>query len=277
MRQRYLNEIKKLNPLADHCRIVYLDASYEFPFEIARSLEFALFRSYAVPRISALLRSTGELTKRTRKRYDDTDLLLSEIIQHGYESHRGKAAIDNINRQHAQYPIRNEDFLYVLSTFVFEPIRWIERFGHRSMLKKEQLAWFYFWRAIGTRMGIQAIPLSFTELENYNYHYETKHFRYSQANHDVAKQTIDLLLGFYLPSSLFWLGRPAAYALLDPPLLSALNLPKQSIWLQTLLHYGLRFRGRLNAWLPDRRKAMLRTRLPRPTYPNGYRIDDLGP
>ena len=57
--------------------MTFLIATCAFPFDVARSLELALFRTYAVPRISALLRSTGELTERTRKRYDDTDLLLS--------------------------------------------------------------------------------------------------------------------------------------------------------------------------------------------------------
>lgn len=277
MRRRYLQEIDALDPVDDHCRIVFLIATCEFPFDVAHALEFALFRTYAVPRISALLRGTGELTNRTRKRYDDTDLLLSELIEHGYDSERGQASIANMNRQHARYPIRNEDYLYVLSTFVFEPIRWIERFGYRPLLAKERLAWFNFWRAVGIRMGISDIPEDEYTFEQFNTTYETERFRFSQANREVADGTVDLLLGFYLPRSLIHLGRPAVYALLDARLLDAFGLTRQPGWLCALVHQSLHLRGRIAGWLPERRRPVLRTHMRRPTYTQGYRIEDLGP
>ena len=36
-----------------------------------------------------------------------------------------------MNRIHGRFEISNEDFVYVLSSFVFEPIRWNARFGWR--------------------------------------------------------------------------------------------------------------------------------------------------
>ena len=257
--------------------MTFLIATCAFPFDVARSLELALFRTYAVPRISALLRSTGELMEKTRKRYDDTDLLLSEIIEHGYDSPRGKAAIANINAQHARYAIRNEDYLYVLSTFVYEPIRWLDRYGYRSLQENERLGWFYFWRAVGERMHIQDLPLGYEEFERFNIAYEKARFRLSQSNRDVAQQTSDLLLGFYLPRPLFPLGRPAIYALLDAPLLSALGIPAQPVWLSRILTQALRIRGRVAAAFPLQQIPVLRTRLHRPSYPTGYNVDDLGP
>ena len=273
----YTQELLQLDPLADHCRMTFLIATCAFPFDVARSLELALFRTYAVPRISALLRSTGELTERTRKRYDDTDLLLSEIIEHGYDSPRGKAAIANINSQHARYPIRNEDYLYVLSTFVYEPIRWIDRYGYRALQESERLAWFYFWHAVGERMHIQDIPMDYGEFERFNIAYESARFRLAQSNRDVARQTSDLLLGFYLPRALFALGRPAIHALLDAPLLSALGIPPQPAWLRWSLTQALRVRGKVAAALPLHQRPVLRTRLRRPSYPTGYAVDELGP
>jgi hypothetical protein len=68
-----------------------------------------------------------------QKRYDDTDLIVSEIIENGFDSPRGGRAIARMNALHGRFRIANEDFLYVLSTFVFEPIRWNERFGWRRM------------------------------------------------------------------------------------------------------------------------------------------------
>jgi hypothetical protein len=39
----------------------------------------------------------------------------------------------------------------------------------------------------------------------------------------------------------------------------------------------LRARAALLRWLPRRRRPLLRTALRQPTYPNGYRIDRVGP
>ncbi|MEJ2059728.1 MAG: oxygenase MpaB family protein [Gammaproteobacteria bacterium] len=276
-RGRHLQHIRTLDPARDHCEIVFIDASYEFPFDIARALEFALFRTYAVPRISALLRKTGELTERPRKRYDDTDLILSELVEHGYDSERGRAALANMNRQHARYPIRNEDYLYVLSTFVFEPIRWIDRFAYRGMVEQERLAWFLFWRAVGERMHIRDLPDSYADFERYNIEYERERFRYAEANQVVAEKTRDLFLGFYLPRALFALGRPVIYAMLDRPLLSAFGFAPQTDFMQRSVRGLLRLRGRFAGWLPARRRPVLRTQLRRPTYPRGYDIEALGP
>ena len=45
-----------------------------------------------------------------------------------------------MNRIHGQYQISNEDFLYTLSTFIFEPVRWIDRFGWRQTYPNEREA-----------------------------------------------------------------------------------------------------------------------------------------
>jgi hypothetical protein len=103
-------------------------------------LEFALFRTYAVPSISGLLAKTGEFERGPRKRYDDTELILAEILENGLDSARGRAALARMNAMHGRFGIANEDTLYVLSTFLFEPVRWLERFGWRPMTVHEQQA-----------------------------------------------------------------------------------------------------------------------------------------
>jgi hypothetical protein len=37
-----------------------------------------------------------------------------------------------INRMHGRYVIANDDMRYVLSTFICDPIDWIDRFGWRQ-------------------------------------------------------------------------------------------------------------------------------------------------
>ncbi|HEX6384896.1 MAG TPA: DUF2236 domain-containing protein, partial [Anaerolineae bacterium] len=75
-RNKILDEIKQLDPVKDHQRISFLSACYEFPFDTTRSLELALFRTFAVAKGTPLLEGTGEFTRRPQKRYDDTVLIL---------------------------------------------------------------------------------------------------------------------------------------------------------------------------------------------------------
>ena len=76
-------------PGADYAEIYRLMGTREFPWDMNQALSFALFRTYAVPSIGALLARTGELTERTQKRYDDTVLILDAVLEHGMDSERG--------------------------------------------------------------------------------------------------------------------------------------------------------------------------------------------
>ncbi len=272
-----LDEIRKLDPEKDHLRIAYLDSMYEFPWDTTRSLEFALFRTYAIPRTSALLQHTGELVYHTQKRYDDTVLILAEILENGYDSERGRAALRRMNQQHGTYPITNEEMLYVLTTFVFEPIRWMDRFGWRPMIREEKLAQYYYWREMGKRMNIKNIPDSYEALEQYNLDYEARNFKFAESNVRVGQSTVNLLIGWFLPRWLYWLGRPFVYAMMDDPLIEAFGFPKQAPLLRKLMASGLKLRGRVLRLFPVRRKPRLFTQMKMRTYPKGYELEKLGP
>src|SRR5579862_9502355 len=178
---RWLAEIRRLDPVRDAQRIVFIDACLEFPWDTQRSLELAFYRTYAVPSIAELLASTGEFTERAQKRYDDTQLLISAFCELGYDGGLGRRAIKRMNRIHGRFEIANEDYLYVLSTMVYEPIRWNARYGWRPMTDTERLATFHFWREVGLRMGIKEIPESYDELERYNIEFERERFAYTDA------------------------------------------------------------------------------------------------
>src|SRR5262245_13839552 len=142
-RSHVLDEIQRLDPVADNQRIVFLSTRYDFPFDTTRALEIGLFRTFCVPSIGALLDRTGEFFQRAQKRYDDTDIIVSELMEHGYDSERGQRALRRMNQLHGRFQIANDDFLYVLSTFIYEPIRWNARFGWRPMCANEKLALFH--------------------------------------------------------------------------------------------------------------------------------------
>lgn len=275
-RHAILTQILQLDPQRDHQKIVFLSACYEFPFDTTRSLEFALFRTFCVPRIAALLDRTGEFQQRAQKRYDDTDLLISEFLEWGYDSPRGRAALRRMNHIHGRFNIANEDFLYVLSTFIYEPIRWNARFGWRPLCSQERLALFYFWREVGRRMGIHALPEDYAGFERYNIAYEQRHFASTQAGYRVGYATRDLFAAWF-PRPLRPLVRRTIYALLDEPVLRAFGFPCPSALLRRVVETLLRLRGHIARLLPARRQPRLRTGLRHRSYPHGYRIEELGP
>src|SRR5690348_3162594 len=181
-----LREIERLDPLRDHVKIYHLCTGYEFPWDTVRALEIALYRTYCVPSISALLDKTGEFRLRTQKRYDDTAIIVAEMAQWGYDSERGREAQRRMNRIHSQFNISNDDYLYVLSTFIYEPIRWIDKFGWRKLSEQERLAAYYYYREVGRRMNIKNIPPSYEEFEQFNRDYERDHFRYADTNRAIG-------------------------------------------------------------------------------------------
>jgi len=273
---RHLREIRRLDPVADHSRIVYLDTCFEFPWDTTRALELALFRTFAVPSVAAVLDSSGEFGRSAQKRYDDTDLILSTIVEAGYDSEDGKRAIRQMNRIHARFEISNEDFLYVLSSFVFEPIRWNARFGWRPLIEAEKLATFEFWREVGRRMAIKEIPESYADLERYNEEYEREHFRRTPATERVARATRDMFLDWF-PGLSRRFGARAIYSLMDEALLDAFWFPHSPRALRTAVETSLRARGRIVALLPSRRRPRLRTRRKTRTYGRKYQLERLGP
>ncbi len=273
---RHLQEIRRLDPVADHRRIVYLDVCFEFPWDTTRALELALFRTFAVSSIAALLDSTGEFGRAAQKRYDDTDLILSTIVESGYDSDAGKRAIRQMNRIHGRFDITNDDFLYVLSSFVFEPIRWNARFGWRPLLETEKLATFEFWRQVGRRMGIRELPERYDEFERFNAEYEEREFRPTEAARRVGAATRDMFLAWF-PGLPRRLGAPAIHALMDERLLEAFGFPRPSRGVRAAVEGALRARARAVALLPERRRPRLRARRKTRTYGREWRLEELGP
>lgn len=269
--------VQSLDVERDHQRIVRLSAAWDFPWDTTRALEMALFRTYAVPSIGGLLARTGELTRCAQRRYDDTKLMIAEFVEWGYDSPRGSAALERMNTIHRRFQIADDDLRYVLSTFVAEPIRWNERFGWRPASRVEREAGYVFWREVGTRMGITAIPGDLDGLLAFNAAYESDRFRYSRGGAAVARATRDLFLSWYLPSRLRPLGAHAIYALLDEPLLDAFAFPHPTPAQRRLVEATLRTRARAVRALPARRRPFWHTDRPTPSYPAGYRIRELGP
>ncbi|MFM7264204.1 MAG: dephospho-CoA kinase [Cyanobium sp.] len=254
-------------------------AGLDFPWDITRSLELALLKTFCVPAISGLLQRSGEFEQRPRKRYDDTGLMVAEMLRHGPDSPAGLAVIARMNRIHGHYAIANDDFLYVLSTFVAEPIRWLERYGWRPMHPAEQQALFRFWRRVGERMGLQQLPASLEELLALNDLVEREVFRPAASNRRIAEATLSMLLSDW-PAPL----RPALAGLLrgllDPPVAGSLQWPVAAAWRRGLVRAALRSRSRLanlGQRLRPPRISRFYSERPTPSYGESFALEQLGP
>src|SRR5437763_1987699 len=237
-----LREIRRMDPERDYEQIFRWITQYEFPWDYAQGISLAFLRDYGVPRISQLLDRTQEFERAGQKRYDDTVLFGYEMAAEGFDSERGRAAARHLNRIHGRYPIRNEDYRFVLATTVVGPKRWIDRFGWRPLCANECQALALVGHKMAELMGIEGAPRTMAEYEKLLDDYEASAFAYDPANHRVANATFRVLSTWY-PAAL----RPAVArfvpALLDEPLLKALGFPQQPRWMRTLVVRVLRARA----------------------------------
>ena len=268
--------IAALDPVRDHVRIVHYLAGWEFPWDFVRALELALYRTFCVPRVSALLDHTREFHDRPQRRYDDTALLMAEILEWGYDGERGREAIRRINRYHRHYDIANEDFLYVLTTFHLEPLRWIDRFGWRRLSDGEREASYVFWREVGRRMAIRDIPPTRAAFEAWSAAHERAHFRYADTNRRVAESTRELFAGWF-PRPLRPLVRVGIHAMLDEPMRDAFGFAPPPRGVRALVRGALRARARALRLLPAATRKDFLTGRPQRSWPDGYPIAQLGP
>ncbi|GAB7042755.1 MULTISPECIES: oxygenase MpaB family protein [Catenuloplanes] len=277
-RHRWLHRIARLDPVRDHVEIHRISAGFEFPWDYTRALEFALFRTYCVPSISALLAATGEFRRRPQKRYDDTALLMAEIAAHGYDSPRGRSALRVINRAHGHYAISNDDMRYVLSTFVHDPIDWISAYGWRPLHPHEKLAAYHYYRAVGTRMGIRDIPGTFDEFKTFKQRYEESHFVFAASNREIGDHTIALFASWF-PAPLRPAARAGVRSLLSPEMLRAFGMRPAPPLLGAAVRAALHGRAYALRFFPARTESAL-ARMPGnrtyPGYPAGYHPADLG-
>lgn len=274
------NQIQELDPEKDCHKISFLSGSYDFPRDIEISLALGFFKTFAIPSIARILDETKQFERFGQKRYDDTAILLGEFLENGIESENGRAAIRRLNQIHKKYPIPNQDFLYTLSTFIYEPVRWNLRFGWRKESEKEKLANFFLWKNVGKLMNIKDLPNDdYTAFEAWNRKFEAENFKRTPESERLGQATLQILAGRIpkipgIQTILFH----GLFSLMEPPLREAMGFPKPIRWIELLTIAVFRIRAFvLRTIWPPRTKPFLVTKRKNPTYKNGYLIENLGP
>lgn len=277
-RYAHRDRVEQLDPAVDYLEIYRTTTTLEFPWDVSQALGFALFRTYAVPSIGALLDRTGEFTGRAARRYDDTALLMGAILEHGPDSDAGRTAVRRINQMHGRYAIGQDDLRYVLATFVTLPIRWLEEYGWRPMTETERVASANYYRRVGALMAITRVPGTWQEFGALLDAYEAEHFGPDPGARRVADSTLALLATQgrldTLPKALV---DRMSLALMDPPLLAALGYPRQPRVVERAVRGGLRLRGRVVRRMRPRTVPLHARDLPTITsYRDGWVLEQLG-
>lgn len=271
-----LRRIKQLDPRTDHHEIHLLSRAYEFPFDYLMGGMQAYFHDFSIPTVSALLDHTNEFGARTVKRFEDTGIILLEIVKHGYDSPRGREAMRHMNQIHRRFNIGNEDFLYVLTTVIYEPIYWIDRFGYRPLSENEKLASFYFWREVGRRMHITGMPDTYAALEQFKHRYECEHVVYTDASRRVGEATWTAFAQ-YFPRWLRPLARQCLFVGMDDVVRRAFALRRPSPLVMGPVVVLLRMRAAVIRHSSPRKEPFFSIDQPQISYPNGYTIREVGP
>lgn len=282
LRSSYWKEQIQLRDAHDDAHeIVWILGNWIFPLEALFAMEMAQLRTFAIPSISRVLHATGEYEHRGVKRLDDTRAIMVEIVQSQPDSREQQEMIHHLNRIHALYNIPNEDMLYVLTTFMFEPGTFIDAFGFRKLTTKEWDACFYAYKNIGEKMGIHNIPPTRTQLWQWRWDYEKRKQAYSPENRAVAEGFLAAAKDM-LPPPLRPISRELALASVnDKCVLRALGMPEPAGWAKFAVKSALRaFRHSSTYINPFEIKGLSERPFIfdyYPTYPMGYVRLQLGP
>ena len=168
-------------------------ALYDMAFEVQFGLEMAFLRTFAIPVIAEVLVGTGEIEARPLKRSLDTALMMYEIIDAGPDVPRARAVIRRLNQMHRALPIGEDEYSYVLTTFIVPALRWMDTYGWRPSTQIEKEAVTTFYRRVGELMGLAWVPASYGQAARFLDNYEADHLRPSPEAQRLMAVTGDVL------------------------------------------------------------------------------------
>ncbi|KAI8982085.1 hypothetical protein BDF20DRAFT_817717 [Mycotypha africana] len=315
IRKKYPNPLDVLNNPEIAQEIHATTMKKEFP-----STELALFKTFTIPTISKLLVATKQFEHDASRRAEDTELLLNEIVDtYGRiqkqlqkdpdtpeediqaQWKRPTLALERLNELHGKYSILNEDYIYTLSLFIFEPISWINRFEWRTLDEREINALFRVWYDVGIAMKMKDVPDTPEKMLAFKNMYAQKKIAYAPSNWKCGEPTVRHLLSNLprcLQETAYTLSLYVLPSVLDTEDVVAFRLPHAESKLITYLFRATMFLRALfiRYWMLPRSHYVNRTPFyatttstgvdryvpefdyyQRRIYKDGYLISELGP
>jgi ER-bound oxygenase mpaB/B'/Rubber oxygenase, catalytic domain len=214
--------------------IIKVPMLYDLPLLFGVSTQIGLIKTYGIASGTTLLAATRRLTEVSQvgRRAVDTAVILSEFLVGSMDSDRGLTALAKLNWIHGQYgsKITNPEMIHTLAMFVLEPVRWTENYGWRGMTRLEKVAYFVYWKEIGSRMGMTDIPETYDELEIWTEEYEKSEMVYAPSNKACADASLELFLRD-IPVFFKGFARNVALSLLEPKVRKAIGSQDPPQWI----------------------------------------------
>jgi len=207
----------KDNPIYD---IYYRHHPYLFRF----GSYHAIVRSLTIHGLVNRLYQSSKLNQQTYDRLLRTRQLIRTLIYYGEESVEADEAIQQINEAHGPVVASNDDFLYVLSTFFLEPIRWNNLYGNQSIDHKDVKLIIDFWCRIGKKMHINDFPKNLDDWWEFQSNYEKQFMGYSAAGKNLAKQSLKQLCKQAVPFGLGFVAKQILLGTMDEKVRVCLQL-----------------------------------------------------
>ena len=275
-RNRELQRLPVQMDLAQAEQVYHRLALLDLIQDVRIGLQLAFYRTFAVPRIAQLLDHTGQIHAQPHKRSIDTGLFIYELIEAGFGSPRGREVVRGLNRMHRRWEIADEDYLYVLTSFMIVPTRWINTYGPRDVTVEETEATVVFYRELGRLMNIPDLPVSYAEAEAFFDDYEARNVAYSDAGATLMHETRNVMA-----EQLPWPLKPGApiftRLILDDYIADAVGVPRAPARVKAL---ALIVRlARIAAYSVHVIRSDSYFTPGRPVngvYPRGYQFEELG-
>lgn len=259
------------DPIDTYVRMVQHDLSAE----AFAGFQLAFLRPFAVPHLANILASTGSMQRDADHRAYQTGLMVYEVIDGRLETSRARRVIAAINRAHHGLPASNEDFAYVLDSFIVVVTRHMDRMGWRTTTEAERSATCKFYCRLAELMNIADPPASFDHAVERFDRYEAAHVRPSSTTRELGAATLSILRE-RLPRAV----RPFAPRLFSaqlgaPRVAEALGLPSVTGPVRDFVRAASAVQGRLQARRHVTEPFFVPGQAAGRTYPDGYTLDEL--
>ncbi|ROQ04629.1 uncharacterized protein DUF2236 [Rathayibacter sp. PhB93] len=270
-----LRRIESLDPASDFVEIKQL-FSYDFQSCFIVQAASGFMFTFAAPTMSRVLHATGQAGKHTAKRFVDTSLLTSAVINNGLEPGDGREAAKRVNAMHRQYDIRQDDFIAVGCESPLTALDLAERLGWRDVTDIERQALRNYHNAEARAFGShKPIPETIAEMEDFYEHYLDTQLAFEPQNKELTDAVLGLVPQF-VPAPMRPFINPILTAQIDPRILRACGLPAPSRLRKKISTSLLRAIAKADP-IPDGVSGSnpIKT-FADDIYPNGWTIQSLG-
>lgn len=183
-----------------------------------------LLRTMGIADMVARLYAGSLLKTETFQRLKRTRELIATLIVDGLDSPRGVEALRRIARAHEPVSASNDEYLYVLSVFFLEPMRFNAAYGRRRFSGPDLELLLRFWLDVGERMRIRDLLPTLEAWQKFQAEFEAAHLGPTPQGRALARASLYEVVRLVIPRGMQGLTRQALLGTMDPRVREVLGL-----------------------------------------------------